>query len=256
MFKYSRMRFRLFIAWKITHFKHTLVFLPIFVFWLFFSVGACFISITSGGCNQSSFVFLCNFLVVVSIHWYYRQCWCVLFLLFLTHIVILHFLDIRPYSSSWVFLFSNPFIKVLLTSTLRIVPSILREGQSRYLSVWWKFCYVLWFRVVFRFPGVFFYFSFIYECLVMFASIIPKYLEVSFSPSVLVFSWFVYFYSFRYLLFPAFHFEHGTFFLPNSIPISSLYIFTACIYVSNSFLFLAPLTVFPLADAFSLEFEW
>ena len=43
------------------------------------------------------------------------------------------------------FLFCSPFVKVLLSSTLRMVPSILRW----YLFFLWDFCYVVWFHVVF-----------------------------------------------------------------------------------------------------------
>ena len=46
------------------------------------------------------------------------------------------------------FLFSGPFVEVLLWSTLRLVPGIL---QPRYSSLWWDFCYVVWSRVVFSF---------------------------------------------------------------------------------------------------------
>ena len=63
------------------------------------------------------------------------QCWRILFLLLLlTHTIRLHHLwDVRPYVSSWVFLSSAPFDEVLLRSTLRMVPSILRRGQYGYL---------------------------------------------------------------------------------------------------------------------------
>ena len=67
----------------------------------------------------------------------------------------------RPYASSWVFLYSGPFVEVLLWSTLRIVRSILRRGQPRYLSLWWDFCHVFWFRVVFSFSwGILFFIFF------------------------------------------------------------------------------------------------
>ena len=62
---------------------------------------------------------------------------------------LLHLWDVRPFASTWVFLFSGPFTEVLFSSTLRMVLSNLREGEPRYLSLWWDFCYVVWFRVVF-----------------------------------------------------------------------------------------------------------
>ena len=79
---------------------------------------------------------------------------------------------------------------ILLPSTLRIVPSILWEEQPRYFSLLSDFCYVVWFLIVFLlFPEVFFLnFSFILAGLMMSISNIFKYLWVSFSPSVLIFS--------------------------------------------------------------------
>ena len=32
-----------------------------------------------------------------------------------------------------------------------MVPRILRVGHTRYLSLWWDFCYVIWFRAAFSF---------------------------------------------------------------------------------------------------------
>ena len=69
-----------------------------------------------------------------------------LLLFLLTHTVFLrHLQDVRPYAS-WVFLFSGPLVEVFLSSTLRMV---LLGGQSRCLSLWWDFSYVVWFRVFF-----------------------------------------------------------------------------------------------------------
>ena len=49
---------------------------------------------------------------------------------FLTHTVSLHHISkVRPYASSWVFLFSSPLVEVLLLSISRMVPSILREDS-------------------------------------------------------------------------------------------------------------------------------
>ena len=62
---------------------------------------------------------------------------------------LLHYLwDVRLYISSWVLLFSDPFIEVLPWSILRIVPSILHRGQARHWTLWWDLCYLLWFPVV------------------------------------------------------------------------------------------------------------
>ena len=55
--------------------------------------------------------FLCIRHVVVSMHQLYRQCWQVLFLFFLAHIVCrCHIWDVRPYVWSLVFLFSGSFV--------------------------------------------------------------------------------------------------------------------------------------------------
>ena len=62
---------------------------------------------------------------------------------------------------SFFFFVSGPFIRVLLWSTLGMIPSIYWGGQPRYLSLWWDFCYVLWFRKVFSFSwGILYYFFF------------------------------------------------------------------------------------------------
>ena len=59
-----------------------------------------------------------------------------------------HLCDVRPNTSSLVFLFSRPFVEVLHSSTLRMTPSISRDGQSRCLSFWWEFCNIVWFPLV------------------------------------------------------------------------------------------------------------
>ena len=156
----------------------------------FCSVDACVVCIVSDGCNQSS-----SSLVYVIFESLY-QCIDAIkndgdsFFFFLTYIVCPCCLwHVRPYASSWVFLFSGPFVEFLLWSILRIVPSILRVGQLRYLSLWWDFCYVLWFRVVFSFSWciLLISFSFLLVCLISSTFNISKYSYVSFSPSVRIF---------------------------------------------------------------------
>ena len=90
-------------------------------------VDACVVCIISCGYYQFSSAL---FYVVVLMNQCYLQCRRVLFLLpFLTHRVYqCHLLDVRPYASSYVFLFSCSFVEVILWSTLRIVPSILQDG--------------------------------------------------------------------------------------------------------------------------------
>ena len=60
------------------------------------------------------------------------------------------------------FFFSDPFVEILLSFILKMVPSILGGEQPRYLSLWWDFCYVVWFQTVFLFSWghlfIFFFF--------------------------------------------------------------------------------------------------
>ena len=81
-------------------------------------------------------------------------------------------------------------------------------------------------------------FSFISTYL-MSASNILKYLYVSFSLGVLIFSWFSNLIPFVMCRFPQFIISMAHFSKSNSIPMSWLYILTACIRVSNYFSFLA-----------------
>ena len=123
-----------------------------------------------------------------------------------------------------------------------MVPSILRGGQPMYLSLWWNFCYVVWFRVVFSFTCwilFFFFLSFphVWWCpLPIFSSIcrFPCLREFWFCLDFVVFC-------FPSVIchFPLFVISIAHFSLSNSIPVSWLYSLTTCIRVSNSFSFLA-----------------
>ena len=131
MSKFSHVKFRLFVAWNI----HAIVFLLIFVFWLLLfcwclSCLYCFHSLNlSFSCLR----------VFLSMYRHYLQYWRAIFLLFLIHTPCRCYLwDIRPYASSWVFLFSGPFVEILPSSTLRIVPSILQRVKPRCLSLLYK----------------------------------------------------------------------------------------------------------------------
>ena len=80
--------------------------------------------------------------------------------------------------------------------------------------------------------------SFISTCLMVSASKIHNYLFISFSPSVLILSWFgssIPSVLYRLLLFIT---SMTQFSIPNSIPMSWLYILTACMRVSSSFSYL------------------
>ena len=99
--------------------------------------------------------------------------------------------------------------------------------------------------------------SFISTRLMESASNILKSLLVSFSPSVLIFSWFgSSIPSIRCCCFPLFIISKAHFKMPNSIPTSWLYILTACIRVSNSFSFFA--TQFDIVHVHSVIdlFQW
>ena len=111
------------------------------------SVILCVVCVVSGCCNQTFFVlFLSSLWVILSMYRRYLRCWRVIvLLLFLTHTVCLcHLRDVVPYALLLVFLFSNQFVEVLPSFTLRLVPSILQEGHPWYLSFWWDICYVVW----------------------------------------------------------------------------------------------------------------
>ena len=132
--------------------------------------------------------------------------------------------------------FFGPFVVVLLWYTFRMVPSILRWGQHRYLCLWWDFCYLVWFWVVFSFSrGSLIIFPFICSSLLVSASNIHKYVLVSISPCVLIFSWFGSSIPSMIRHFLLFITCMAHFSMLNSIPISSLYILTARNWVSSSF---------------------
>ena len=103
--------------------------------------------------NQSFFtLFLCSLWIVVSMRQLCLQCQRFSFLLIFFYAYSLcHLSDVSPYSSSLVFLFSRSFVEVLLSSTPRMVTSILKGGKPRCLSFWWDFCCRVWFWVVFSF---------------------------------------------------------------------------------------------------------
>ena len=71
---------------------------------------------------------------------------------FLTHIVFLcHVWDVRPFELSLIFLFAGPFVEVLPSFTLRMVPNILQGGHFWCLYLLWDFCQIVCFRVDFLF---------------------------------------------------------------------------------------------------------
>ena len=71
---------------------------------------------------------------------------------------VCHFLDVRLYTLSLVFLFYASSMEVLSSFISRMALSIIQEGQFRCLSLQWDSCYRVWFRgVFFRSPGIFFF---------------------------------------------------------------------------------------------------
>ena len=86
---------------------------------------------------------------------------------FLTQTVSLrHQWYVKFYAWSWVLLFSGHLVNVRPSSTSRMVTSILRGQQSRCGPLWWVFCYIVWFGVVFfvfvRYSYSFFSYSFVW----------------------------------------------------------------------------------------------
>ena len=76
---------------------------------------------------------------------------------------------------------------------------------------------------------------FISICLIVSATKMPKYLYVSFSPSVLILTWFGSSIPSVICRLPLFITSMAHFSMSNSIPMSWLYILTVCIRVSSSF---------------------
>ena len=124
MTKFFRLRFRLFVAWNV----HRVAFRPILFSTYFCSVDRRVVCIVSGCCNQSfSMLFYVAILNTDKSSSSF----------FSWHIIYLYTLSqgLRPYTSSWVFLFSGLIVEIPLSFTLRMVPSILRgSNPGIYLS--------------------------------------------------------------------------------------------------------------------------
>ena len=163
---------------------------------------------------------------------------------FLDNIICLyHLWDVRPYALSWVFLFSEAFAGVLPSSTSRMVSSILWGGQPRCLSLWCDFCNIVWFWVVFSFScGILFNFFFD-------SSLFDG---ICFSDRS-YFSWFGRSISSVICRFLFFIISTAHFSMPDSIPVSSLYIHTACIHQHPHVVPLARISL-TLSRHFSLSF--
>ena len=147
--KSFRVRFRLFVAWNvhIVGFSSHFCFLVIFV-------------------QLMLVLFVLLLVTVISLSWHFLCCFFNRFIdvPMLSSVLVsppsLFFLQFAYVFMHRCFL-SGLFVEVLPSSTLRMVSSILRMGQPRCLSLWWVFCYVVWFPVVFLFSwGILLNFSF------------------------------------------------------------------------------------------------
>ena len=113
--------------------------------------------------------------------------------------------------------------------------------QPRYLSLWWNFYYILWFRVVFS-SSWDTHFSFFLSSLLVWWGLFPIFQSTCKFPFLWpfwFFSWFGSSIHFIICLFPLLIISVVHFSMPNSIPISWLYILTARIRVSLLFSFSA-----------------
>ena len=113
----------------------------------------CVVSIVSGGCNQSSFTLF--YVVFESLY----RCVNAVFnavkspsSLFPWHIESVNVISgMQGLMHGYKFSYSLIYFWALLWSTSRMVPSILRGGQPRHLSLWQGSCYIVLSRVVFWF---------------------------------------------------------------------------------------------------------
>ena len=136
----------------VCHLKYPYCFSSHFLFSCYcYAVDPCVIWVVSGRCNYPFFVFLCSLRVVLSMNRCYLQCWRFFLLLFLTHTTCQSSLGCKAlwivisFLVLWFICWSSS------PSTLRMVSSIFEGGQPSCLSLWWGFCYIVWFQVVFSF---------------------------------------------------------------------------------------------------------
>ena len=182
-----------------------------------------------------SLLFLCSFRAIISIYRRYLQCLRVLFLLlFLTHIICLcHLWDVRPYATLLDFLFSAPFVEVLPSSTSKWSWVSYKRSSPGVIPF---MIYLLYSLVLGSFLAFLRYF-------------LKKFFHLNlFDGDHFQYSW----------VLVSFHFSERSdffwcgrsissipcrfslfiicmahFYMSNSIPISWLYILTACIRVAN-----------------------
>ena len=137
-----------------------------------------------------------------------HQCWWVLFFLFLS-MFSLGFKALCIVISFLVF--SSIYLSSSFIYFKNAAKYLRREGQISCFSLWWDSCCRAWFLIVFT-------------------SKIPKYLLVSFPPSVLILPWFGSSFPTVISLFLLLIICMAHFSLLNSIPTYWLYILIACIH--------------------------
>ena len=157
-------------------------------------------------------------------------CWRVLFfLLFLTLIHrFCHLSGVRVYALSRIFLSSGLFVWGFRPSILIMVLSISQGQLSRCLSLWWDFCC----RASFYRLRLWYSFSYFVFHL-MFDGVRFQYFQILVVFFSLLRFWFDGSLSYVICLFPLFLMSKAQ--MPNSIPISWLYILIVFIKVSNCF---------------------
>ena len=113
-------------------------------------------------------------------------------------------------------------------------PKYLMKGQPGYLFVWWDFCYVIWFWIVFSFSRGFIFFFFLSSAHVWWHQL-SIFLGNDRFPFLLAFWFFLdlVILSFQHLLFSAFHYYHGTFFHTKFHP-NILTVYPHCLYLMLS----------------------
>ena len=173
------MRFRLFVAWNI----HTVVFLSIFVL-LMLVLSVLFLVAVISLPPRFFYVIFSRCIYASTLSW-------MLAIPLSSSFLGTH----NPLTSSLgcnnlCIIISFLFVWSICSSTLKMVPIILRRGQPRYLFLWWDICYVVWFRVVFSFSrDVLFYFFFILSPLIFYGARRPVFPSICKFPFLRAF-WF------------------------------------------------------------------
>ena len=131
-------------------------------------------------------LFLWSLWVALSIYRCCLQCWQIIFHFFLSDkILLFHLSDVRPCASSLVFLLSATLVGVFFCR-----PEYLTKGIAQVFFSWMKLLPQGWVSsrsfVLLRYS--FSIFSFIYTCLMVPATNVPKYLKFFFSQSIYIFN--------------------------------------------------------------------